>query len=232
MIGLATSVSLWLPSAGEHTKQEWNINGRHLRQKTTQLELMCTVNRLVLTNQSSTGSSPFQGRNMPKGTQLTTTERFRILALKQVGKSLRQIARTVGRSKTAVSQCLQFPATERRKKRSGRKCALSREQLDRLYAKASSNSSLSCQDLKEELNLPISRRQISRILKKLSVPRDPAIKRSSDSRKEDGLRKDLKANTIQALWTILTNSVATNGSTDSAEPTTTTLDSEENSVPR
>ncbi|TGZ70299.1 hypothetical protein CRM22_003278 [Opisthorchis felineus] len=156
---------------------------------------------------------------MPKGTQLTTTERYRILALKQVGKSLRQIARTVGRN------------TEKRKKRSGRKCALSREQLDRLHAKASSNSSLSCQDLKEELNLPISRRQISRILKKLSVPRDPAIKRSSISRKDEELRKDLKANTMEALWTILANSVATNGSIDSSE-LTTTLESGENRAPQ
>lgn len=100
---------------------------------------------------------------MPRGTQLSDFERGQILALHSTGKSHREIAGAVKRSKGVVTAFLKNPENYGQKKRSGRPKLLSNRD-ERAIHRLVSNTPKSCSEVKSELNLAASRWTINRAI--------------------------------------------------------------------
>ena len=82
---------------------------------------------------------------MPRGSALTSYEKGRVDELKSAGKSVRQIASDLGRSKTLVANYLQSPATYGTDKRCGRPPTLKNRDKRRIVRLASNNTMSSAQ---------------------------------------------------------------------------------------
>lgn len=100
---------------------------------------------------------------MPRGEHLSEREVGQIEAYKTAGFSERQIARRIGRSKTAVHQCLARNGESRIEKRSGRPGKLSPKDKRRIL-RAASNSTISTRQIQENLHLQVHRETVRRVL--------------------------------------------------------------------
>ena len=116
-------------------------------------------------------------RKMPKGMQLTESEKRSILNLHKNQCSHREIAKKINRSKTVVTNFLKDPLKYGLKKRIGRKRKVD-ERTKRHVLKAASNKSISCAKIVEELNLKVSRWTINRVIKRSNILKKKKKKRS------------------------------------------------------
>jgi len=109
---------------------------------------------------------------MPRGVNLNDIEKGQILAYKDSGKSGNYIAKKLNRSRCLIQNFLNNPNKYGEKKRQGRPRLLSKRQ-ERSVHKYSSNSTLSCKEIKTISNLNVS---VSTILR--TINRSPNIVRS------------------------------------------------------
>lgn len=101
---------------------------------------------------------------MGKRKRLNQQEQGQILAFKKVGWGIRKIAGEIGRSRCAVANFLKNPAKYGQNKNAGRKKKLSERDTRRIVNK-SSNSTLSCSQIRTELKLEASVSTVWRALK-------------------------------------------------------------------
>lgn len=94
---------------------------------------------------------------------LNDFEKGQILAYSEEGKSLREISRIIHRSVSVVSQYLKNPSEYGKIKSPGRPQKLTLRDK-RLIIKKASNSPVSCNQLKKELSLNVSRWTINRAI--------------------------------------------------------------------
>jgi IS30 family transposase len=94
---------------------------------------------------------------------LTSKECTIIEKLKNEGHGPRHIGRTIGRSHSCVSRYLLRPAGTERNCRKGHSCKVS-EQTRRAIIRSASNKMISCEEIRNENNLSIFRRTVSRTL--------------------------------------------------------------------
>ena len=104
---------------------------------------------------------------MPRGKRLTEREIGKIEALEKEGKSQRGIARQLERSLACIQHFLKNRENYGKVKRAGRKKKLT-TRAERRILNAASNSSKSCNAIKRELNLDVSKTTIWRTIKKSS----------------------------------------------------------------
>lgn len=102
---------------------------------------------------------------MPKGKSLTSSEQEIINFLFKRGISNRQIAREISRSHSVVNAYLKSPQNYGKIKRPGRKPSLSRRSENEIFRKATKENKFASQ-IKEEMGLNLSNRQIRRIIRK------------------------------------------------------------------
>ncbi|CAK9827474.1 Transposable element Tc3 transposase [Anthophora retusa] len=100
---------------------------------------------------------------MPRGKYLTEEERGKILVMKEVDFSIREIARRLGKSHKVVINFLRDQANYGKNKMGGPMKKLS-PRTERLIVKTASNTLKSCNQIKKELNLDVSRWTIHRVL--------------------------------------------------------------------
>ncbi|KAF0709763.1 hypothetical protein AaE_012778 [Aphanomyces astaci] len=100
---------------------------------------------------------------MPAGSKLSEEEQGMILALKDVGKGLREIERLIGRSRGAITLFLKDTAAYNTKKRTGRPPKVTRTDIRRLIRTAS-NSFLSSRELVAQCQLTIKARRARQLL--------------------------------------------------------------------
>ncbi len=105
---------------------------------------------------------------MPKGKQLTEFERGQVAALNATGMPHREIAASIGRSKTAITNYLADPENHGRKKRPGRPKKVTPRDRRAILREASNNGSTSTK-IKDALNLPYHRSTIKRVLKESPI---------------------------------------------------------------
>jgi len=91
---------------------------------------------------------------MPRGTQLSSIEQGKALALQAEGYSLLAIARRLKRCRTALRNFLRSPTQHGQKKRSGRKPVLSASAKRCLFREAHKGE-MTANELRKRLNLPI-----------------------------------------------------------------------------
>lgn len=117
---------------------------------------------------------------MPRGKQLTESEKNFILAFHKVKLSHRAIAKKINRSKTLVTNFLKDPLKYGSVKRTGRKKKVD-ERTKRLILRSASNQSVSCDHIARDLDLKVSRWSVyrviqrSKILKRKKKKRSPAL---------------------------------------------------------
>lgn len=102
---------------------------------------------------------------MPRGTLLTEREKGQIEAFSQEGLSQREIARRLKRSPKVIQNFLKNPNNYASKKDHGRHKKLSKRQ-ERHVVRTASNSTASCNRIKHELDLDVSKTTIWRTLKR------------------------------------------------------------------
>lgn len=100
---------------------------------------------------------------MPRGKFLTDVEKGRILAYKEENISIREIARRLQRSLCVVQNFLKEPINYGTKKKGGRKPKLSRRDKCKIVDIAS-NSTISCNSIKANLGLNVSKTTVWRVL--------------------------------------------------------------------
>ncbi|RHY45712.1 hypothetical protein DYB38_011696 [Aphanomyces astaci] len=100
---------------------------------------------------------------MPAGSKLSEEEQGMILALKAVGKGLREIERLIGRSRGAITLFLKDTAAYNTKKRTGRPPKVTSTDIRRLIRTAS-NSFLSSRELVAQCQLTIKARRARQLL--------------------------------------------------------------------
>lgn len=105
---------------------------------------------------------------MPRGKRLSEFEKGKITGMRQDGKSYRAIAKALKRSRHVVKNYLDNPDNYGTKRRPGRPRKLTaRDQ--RSIIKSASNSTISCQQIKQKNKLPVSRTTVWRALKRSNV---------------------------------------------------------------
>jgi transposase len=105
---------------------------------------------------------------MPKAEQLTEFEHSQIAALNATGMAHRQIAASIGRSKTAVTNYLADPENHGRKKRFGRPKNVTPRDRRAILREASNNKSTSTR-IKDALNLPYHTLTTKQVLKEFQI---------------------------------------------------------------
>ena len=119
---------------------------------------------------------------MGKKASLSKEEQAKILELKDLGMSLKQIGRQINRHTSTITNFINDPIHYGRKRlKSGRKKKLTEREIRRIRRTAS-NSMISAAKIKQELNLKVSERTITRLLnnnsiKYLKMKRKPALKK-------------------------------------------------------
>uniref|UniRef100_A0A1I7UW61 Transposable element Tc3 transposase n=1 Tax=Caenorhabditis tropicalis TaxID=1561998 RepID=A0A1I7UW61_9PELO len=109
---------------------------------------------------------------MPRGKLLTDTEKASILALKTAGWSNRKVADHLHRSKHCIDEFVSNPNPNKVPKKKGPKNKLD-ARAKRAIIRTASNTMKSCNDIKQELNLNVSKWTVWRALKE-----DPNIVRA------------------------------------------------------
>jgi transposase len=146
---------------------------------------------------------------MGRGKPLSTAEKAQIEILRKKGEGKREIARQIDRSDHVVRNYLSSPATYCQKKPTGRRKRLS-DPTQRKIINAVSNSTKSCNEVKRELDLNVSKSTIWRTIqhaphivreKLLPVPR--LLPRHKEARLEFG------RNNMSRDWTKVVNFVFT-----------------------
>ena len=128
--------------------------------------------------------------SMAKGSRLSDMEKGRILALRQQGLGIREIAREIERSHCVVGSFLKDPRTYGTKKTGGRKKKLSPRDERRIIMKAS-NSLKSSTQIKTECDLHVSQNTVLRVLRRSKIITRQRLKsapRLLDRHKKDRLR--------------------------------------------
>ena len=100
----------------------------------------------------------------PRGKQLSAHEKGKIEALQACGKSIRAISRECKRSECVIRNFLSNPAAYGTAKHPGRPKTLSSRNARQVVRKAS-NSMKSCETIRRELSLEVSRTTIWRTIK-------------------------------------------------------------------
>ena len=100
---------------------------------------------------------------MPQGTRLTELEQGKILAYKDAGMSIHQIAKTISRSRKVISNFLRDPNCYVSKKKRGIRRKIS-EKAKRRLLRAASNQITSASKLKRSMELNISVRRVQQVL--------------------------------------------------------------------
>jgi DDE superfamily endonuclease/Tc3 transposase len=127
---------------------------------------------------------------MPRGKVLSSEEKTRMKALKDAGWSINRIAEDSNRSRTVVRNYLLNPDTYGTKKKKNRSKKVTAAAVRRLY-RAASQSSKSCRQLRDSLDLPVTRQRVHQLLqqadhlvhsKKMGTP--PLSKGHKDARLE------------------------------------------------
>lgn len=101
---------------------------------------------------------------MPRGSKLSEKEEGQIEAYHEIGHSNRWIATKLHRSHDVINKYLEKPAQYGTKKSTGRKPKLSKHQKREIVRKAS-NSMISGDKIKRELNLNVHRNTVLNVLK-------------------------------------------------------------------
>lgn len=100
---------------------------------------------------------------MPRRKSLSSDEKARIETFAACGKSCRDIGRKIGRSHQVVASYLNNPAQYNKRKKRGVVNKLSPADSRRI-CRLASNSTLSCRQIAEEMQLPVTPRRISQII--------------------------------------------------------------------
>ena len=100
---------------------------------------------------------------MPRGKQLTAFECGQINAYHKENKSIRQISLLINKSKNVISNYLKDPENHGKKVRSGRPPKLTNRDKRKILRLAS-NKTISRQQIKNDLNKPVSKWTIGRVL--------------------------------------------------------------------
>lgn len=108
---------------------------------------------------------------MPLGTQLTEKERGRIDGLKESGKSNRQIAMAIGRSRSCVNNYVRAAGAYGKTKRSGRPPKLKKRDKRRIV-RAASNNAVSSREIAALLDNKVCARRVRQVLKDSKVIED------------------------------------------------------------
>lgn len=114
---------------------------------------------------------------MARGKKLSDIEKGKILALHGEGKKNREIARKIQRSRCLVDNFLKNPNVYGTKKSTGPKEKLTARDKRQIIRKAS-NSEKSCNEIKREVQLNVSRWTIRRYLIKSKVIKRVKMKRA------------------------------------------------------
>lgn len=140
---------------------------------------------------------------MGRGKALTSYEQGQIAAFASQGFSQRRIAQEIGRAQNAVCHYLKDPENYGKRYKKGRPCILKPRDQRRLF-RAAGPGDLSSAKLVDKLNLPVSRRTVSRILtssgifKYVKMNKAPRLKqRHKDARVAWG---EKYANTTDDVW--------------------------------
>lgn len=102
---------------------------------------------------------------MAKGSKLSDIEKGQILAYTEAGKSKREIGRLLRRSERVIRNFFNNPATYGQKKTRGITKKISDRDQRRIYREAS-NSTKTCNQIKSDLGLNVSRETIRRTILK------------------------------------------------------------------
>jgi transposase len=105
---------------------------------------------------------------MPLGTSLTSAEKKKIDNFRKKGLSIRYIADKINRSKTVVGNYVKDPQAYGIIRRSGRKKKLSSRQK-RTIIRLASNKSISCSQIVSELNLPVTRWCVNKVISESGI---------------------------------------------------------------
>lgn len=100
---------------------------------------------------------------MPKGKKLSDYEKGQIDALSSTGKSAVEIGKSLGRTKDVIKKYLKNPRQYGTAKHTGRPSKLSSREKRRIL-KVSSNSTISCNKIKSECGLGVSKTTVWRVL--------------------------------------------------------------------
>lgn len=109
----------------------------------------------------------------PRGKRLTDVEKGQIIAFNSCGKSKKAIARDLDRSEDLIRRFLADPSAYGTKKSTGQPKKLSPEDESRVE-EAASNTLKSCETIKRELSLNVSRHTVWR-----TISKNPNIVRSN-----------------------------------------------------
>lgn len=102
--------------------------------------------------------------NMPRGLSLNEAEKGQIIVLHDSGKSLNFIAKYLRRSRELIQRFIKNPDEYGKKNRPGRPKKLSQRDVRRII-NAASNSTKSCNDIRKECGLNVSKSTILRTVK-------------------------------------------------------------------
>lgn len=102
---------------------------------------------------------------MPKGTQLSDSEKGKIVAFRECGLSGWEISKRIKRSKTVVYNFLKNPGMYGMKKRTGRPEILTRRQKRRIVRRACEKKE-TANEVRQNLSLPCSTRTVQNVLSK------------------------------------------------------------------
>lgn len=103
--------------------------------------------------------------DMSTFTHLSDTERERILALREMGMSIRKIAEKCSRSKRTIENLIKDPENYGKKPRSGRPPLVDERDKRRIKFLAI-NENISASQIRLNLSLPVSTRRVQQILQK------------------------------------------------------------------
>ena len=104
-----------------------------------------------------------KNRRMPHGIRLTELEQGKILAYKDSGMSIHQIAEKLNRSRKVISNFLRDPSSYIYKKKRGVRRKIS-EKAQRRLLRAASNQITSASKLQRSMQLNISVRRVQQVL--------------------------------------------------------------------
>jgi len=140
---------------------------------------------------------------MPRGITLTEFEKGQILAFRDCGKSGNYISKELGRSRCLIQNFLKNPTKYGEKKRTGGPRLLSQRE-ERAIIRYSSNSLLSCKEIKNICNVNVSPSTILRTIKRSpNIVRSKLLKAPCLKTVHNVARLDFSRNNMNRAWNLV-----------------------------
>ncbi|CAO4387548.1 unnamed protein product [Caenorhabditis nigoni] len=142
---------------------------------------------------------------MPRGKSLTELEKGFIAGMKATGCSNRHVADMMGRSLCVINSYVRNPELYGKKKRAGRPPKTTPRQR-RMILRAASNSILSSNQIKRQLQLPVTKMTICRVIKKSrfirrrKMRRAPFLSPEHRQKREEFARQHINTDWSKVIW--------------------------------